>query len=130
MYGVILGLITFLVCSVQDYRTKQVSILLMMPFFFALTLSYGLSVFLGSAFLVSVIFYLRNFLGLNTGLGTADFILAIPTILLFEQFHFMSVISALFFIPVMLLVVGSEDRIPAIPGMAAGYIFLIILFLI
>jgi len=128
MIEIFLGLLTFLAASFQDYREMQVNVVFLLPYFLAvLSMESLISLFVGSLF-VSVYYFVRNFKGLEIGLGTADLLLLVPTVFVFSQFDFLLVLIFLFFVPVVqsYLKKEGEGKVAAIPGMTLGFIVLLI----
>lgn len=129
MIDILLGLITFLSASVQDYKTHQVNILLLAPYFIPVLGLAGIEILITLSILTASYYILRQKYTISTGLGTADILLAAPTVIVFNQFDPVLVLIALFIAPVIQSVIGYGQRVAAIPGMTIGYILLIALTL-
>lgn len=130
MIDIILGLITFLAAAIQDYKTKQVNIVLLAPYFITVLALAGLEILLAASIITASYFIARQKYEISTGLGTADILLAAPTLFVFNTFDPILVLIALFIVPVIQSTIGYGERVAAIPGMTIGYILLIIFYLI
>lgn len=126
----ILGLITFTGAAAQDLKEQQVNLILLAPFYLASLTVINIGLFALTTLLLSGYFIARQKYSLNTGLGTADLLLTVPTILIFAQLDALLVIIILYSAPITYSIIYQKKRVPAIPGMALGYAALLIISLI
>jgi len=122
-----LGLTTFIAASIQDYKQQQVSLILLLPFYIATFIQAGTLIFFLVTAAVGIYYILRQHFNFKTGIGTADIILTIPTLLIFNTLDPLLVLIILYSFTVASIYLTDKETIAAVPTMTLGYITLILI---